>query len=48
MVACVFRIVGDLVLPDIESLVLIVWLSFTLFDRLFQPLWLEDGFLILG
>jgi hypothetical protein len=40
--------VGCFVLATVKSLVLVIRLSFTLLYRLFQPLWFEYGFLILG
>lgn len=39
---------GRLALPDMESLVLVIRLSFTLFDRLFQPPWFNDRLPVLG
>ena len=44
----VTMVAGGITLPDVQSLILIVWLLFTLFDRLFQPSWGDNGFLVLG
>lgn len=41
------RIVSYVALPDIECSVSAIWLALALVNRLFQPLWFDDGLLVL-
>lgn len=47
MVTKAFHVVGGFASPDIESLILVIRLSFSFCDRLFQPSWCDDGFPVL-